>query len=303
MNYFIGIDGGGTKTAFACMDENNQVVYQATYESCHILQVTRERAIAILQKGIEEMVAHFPQLTKNNTIICAGLAGYGKDQQLRQEIEIICKQSFKGYPFMICSDADIALYGALKGKDGILLIAGTGSIGLARKDKQLFRSGGWGYQLGDEGSAYWMARQLLQIFTKQVDGRLPESSLKHYLCEQLGLQDPYEIIRLLSSPKFQQRDEIAKLSLYLYELAKRKDPYALEIYECAAKELAQIANTLADYFKDEVCLSYAGGVWKSKDFLLKPFYKYINQKIKVNPPIASPVIGACYYARDHRITW
>lgn len=127
MRYFIGIDGGGTKTAFACMDEQ-QVLYTCTYPTCHVLQVEQETAIEILHKGLLDIQQHVPSVTAHNTVICAGLAGYGNNQVLRYKIEDICQKSFEGFTYHIVSDADIALHGAFLGNDGILLIAGTGSI-------------------------------------------------------------------------------------------------------------------------------------------------------------------------------
>ena len=62
------------------------------------------------------------------------------------------------------SDVQIAIEGALDGQDGIVVIAGTGSIALSLKEGMLQRCGGWGYQLGDEGSAYWIAKKMLNAF-------------------------------------------------------------------------------------------------------------------------------------------
>ena len=251
MRYFIGIDGGGTKTAFACMDEQ-QVLYTCTYPTCHVLQVEQETAIEILHKGLLDIQQHVPSVTAHNTVICAGLAGYGNNQVLRHKIEDICQKSFEGFTYHIVSDADIALHGAFLGNDGILLIAGTGSIGLARVKDQRYRCGGWGGLLGDEGSAYWIA----------------------------------------------SRQHFAKLALYVYELAKLQDKYALQIYEEAAKELAQLANTLSLHFEGTVCVSYAGGVWNSDLFIKEPFQKYCHANIELHDPMVSPVIGACYLAKE-----
>lgn len=67
--------------------------------------------------------------------------------------------------------------GALDGENGIVIIAGTGSIALALKDNIVTRCGGWGSQLGDEGSAYWIAKKMLSIFCQEVDGRLEKTKL------------------------------------------------------------------------------------------------------------------------------
>ena len=298
MKYFIGIDGGGTKTAFACMNEQDHVVYECTYESCHVLQVEFDQAVHTLQKGMAAICEQVKEVGPKNTTIVLGLAGYGKNQMLRQNIEAICAQSFSGYSYQIYSDADIALHGAFLGEDGILLIAGTGSIALGKIKDQRVRCGGWGGLLGDEGSAYWMAKRLLEVFTKQVDGRLKESELKSYVCTQLSLTDSYDVIAMLASPKYQSRHVFAKFALYVHELAKRNDLYALQIYEEAGRELAAMANCLSSHYDEKVKVSYAGGVWNSAHFLIDAFDRYRNEKIVLQAPNASPVLGACYLAKE-----
>ena len=298
MRYFIGIDGGGTKTAFACMDENQQVLYTCNYPTCHVLQVEKEEAVQIFQKGLLDIQQHVPSVTAHNTVICAGLAGYGNNQVLRHKIEDICQKSFEGFMYHIVSDADIALHGAFLGNDGILLIAGTGSIGLASVNGQRYRCGGWGGLLGDEGSAYWIAKRLLEVFTKQVDGRIEETLLQEYLCKRMKPENPYDVIALLNQPAYQSRQHFAKLALYVYELAKLQDRYALQIYEEAAKELAQLANTLSHHFEGTVCVSYAGGVWNSDLLIKEPFQKYCHTNLELHDPMVSPVIGACHLAKE-----
>lgn len=298
MKYYVGIDGGGTKTAFACMDENKKVLFECVYESCHVLQVSRDQAIETLQKGLRTIMQNVDTMSMKNTRICIGLAGYGKNQVLRRKIEDVCQKSFEGYSYSIQSDADIALYGAFHGKDGILLISGTGSIGYAKIRNQKYRCGGWGVQLGDEGSAYWIAKRLLEVFTKQVDGRYEETRLKAYVCDKLNLNDSYDVITLLSDSKYQNRHIFAQFAMYVYDLAKENDPYALQIYDDVAKELSLLANTLSRNFNESVEVSYAGGVWKGNQFLVNAFKKYCNGNITLKDPLFSPVIGACYLAME-----
>ena len=175
MRYFIGIDGGGTKTAFACMDEQ-QVLYTCTYPTYHVLQVEMETAIEILHKGLLDIQQHVPSVTAHNTVICAGLAGYGNNQVLRHKIEDICQKSFEGFTYHIVSDADIALHGAFLGNDGILLIAGTGSIGLARvKVKDI---------AVEDGEAFLEMKEVLtglqNVYWKSLPNRWMEDVKKLY---------------------------------------------------------------------------------------------------------------------------
>ncbi len=297
MKYFIGIDGGGTKTAFACYDEKNNLIGERVLPSCHILQVDEARAVEILKTGVEALIS---QILENNPqiYICAGLAGYGKNMELRGRLEKICSLSFAKYRYMIESDADIALAGALDGADGILVIVGTGSIALSKSCGKNSRCGGWGYILGDEASAYYMAKQLLAVYTKQCDGRIPETRLKQYVKEKCGLLDDYDIIAYIAEVLGNERDKIAKLSLLVYELARQNEPYALDIYENSAREIVVMINTLASRFDGRVVASYAGGVWNAGDILIDRVKPYLAKNVDFKAPRLDPVRGACILARD-----
>lgn len=101
MNYYVGIDGGGTKTAFACYNEEKECVAECILESCHVLQVDREKAISILKQGLERLAQSLKNDVDVHFYICAGLAGYGKDKELRKRIESICEESFKNHKYVI----------------------------------------------------------------------------------------------------------------------------------------------------------------------------------------------------------
>src|SRR5437879_13624105 len=73
---------------------------------------------------------------------------------------------------MVCGWA-----GALAGEDGISVVAGTGSIAYGEYEGRRARAGGWGELFGDEGSAYWIAREGLRLFSRKSDGRTPRGPL------------------------------------------------------------------------------------------------------------------------------
>ena len=168
---YIGIDGGGTKTKMVSYDDDGNICQEIVLPTVHILSQTPKKCIEILKAGVEQLDQ------QSVSKIGIGLAGYGQDIKIRKEIEDICLKAFKNRPFVLKSDVQIAIEGALDGQDGIVVIAGTGSIALSLKEGMLQRCGGWGYQLGDEGSAYWIAKKMLNVFCQEVDGRLEKTIL------------------------------------------------------------------------------------------------------------------------------
>lgn len=294
MDYFIGVDGGGTKTAFTLYDECGNAQNQIVLPSCHVLQTTQQQAVDLLKQGIHALLPEDVDL--NHVYIGCGLAGYGNDVSLRKEIETRISQSFEGMHYCIANDAQIGLLGALEGQEGIFVIAGTGSMGLSYQNGQFKRVGGWGFTLGDEGSAYWLAKQLLQEYTKQIDGRKPRTALVDVVQNACDLKDDYDIISFVNKKLENKRDNIASLAPLVYQLAKDNDPAAHEIYKHLADELSQLIHTLSKDFDQTINVSYTGGVWKGLSFI-RP-YLTLDENVQLIAPKHDPCYGAYLLAKQ-----
>lgn len=284
----IGMDAGGTHTKASLFHEEGSVIDTIVIESRHPLQYGYDTCAQNLASLVVQLC------DKNDVDLCAvsagiGLAGYGQDT-------FICTQINRAFratmpcAYSLVSDVKIALHGALHGEDGIVVIAGTGSIACAKKGNCTYRAGGYGYQIGDEGSAYWIGKKLLEIFSKQCDGRLAKTRLYDTVCKTLNLQEAYEIISYVELHS--TRKDIAGLATIVYQLAKQCDKHALAIYEEAGKELASLVNTLYTYCGKGVQVSYIGGVFQSKQYILEPFKKYSKHDIQLIEPIYPPEKGA-----------
>src|SRR5690606_5383094 len=103
--------------------------------------------------------------------LCAGLAGVGNRAE-REVVERTLASARLAERVCVISDGETALYGAFAGGPGILLIAGTGSVGYARgEDGRVERCGGWGMLVGDEGSGFGLGRAGLRAALRSADGR------------------------------------------------------------------------------------------------------------------------------------
>lgn len=295
MTLYIGIDGGGTKTDLGLFDSQLNLLNQVTTTSVHPLQKTLAESTEVLKSGLNALLKTD---TKDQQIyVGLGLAGYGNNAELRHRIEKMCAQVFQ-MPYSIHNDAEIALAGALDNKDGILIIAGTGSMGLANVNEKVIRVGGWGYQIGDEGSAFWIAQRMIREYTQQIDGRKPVTLLKEAIEKQFKISDPYDIIEVVSTQLYNQRTIYAKLAQLGSDLYRESDFAVKEIFTEAAKELAQLANTLVQHFDSNVTLSYIGGVWEMGADFHQIFAEYLDDRIIVQPPKNTPIYGAALLVRD-----
>src|SRR5215472_12149948 len=183
---YLGIDGGGSKTAFLLVDEYyNEICHLNSGPSNH-LSVGNEAARQSLAKGIS-------QLTERPDIICAGFAGAGRTDSINFYKEVL-HSLVPEAQVIIESDAFISSIGAIGIDPGILLIAGTGSIVIGRdKERAMFRVGGWGPYFGDEGSGFWIGREAIRAALRSVDAQGP-AEFAERIAAQLGLKSIPEVI-------------------------------------------------------------------------------------------------------------
>lgn len=281
---FIGIDGGGTKTKMVLYDEECHSLKELVLPTVHILTQSKDKCIEILREGVEQLD---PQgICK----IGIGLAGYGQNKELRKEIEDICYSAFYPRTYVLESDVRIALEGALNGQDGIVVIAGTGSIAFSLCNGTLKRCGGWGYQLGDEASAYWIVKRMFSIYCQEVDGRLPQTKLYELIKTECHLENDYDIITYMNH---HDHTQIASLAYINTLAAKEKDPHALSIYKEAAQELYKLIVCLSNDFIDPIQVSYIGGVLEHAGEYIIPYLKVLlGNQYNVIPPVHTPEYGA-----------
>lgn len=288
---YIGIDGGGTKTKFVLFDQDGKVLKTCSDRSVHILTQSSQECIHILQKNVEALDP------LKEAYIVAGLAGYGNQADLRRRIEDICQKAFQDRAYDIYSDVYIAMMGALDAQEGIVVIAGTGSIAYSYLHGQTHRCGGWGYQLGDEGSAYWIGKELLKYYCQMVDGRKEKTILYDHVKAACHLQNDYDMITYRHH-LMNERQNIAQLAQINFQLAKLQDRHALSIYQRSAHFLADLILTLSKDFSQPCLVSYIGGVFQAGDYILSPLSKLLDSKHTLIAPLHTPEYGAYLLGRQ-----
>lgn len=297
MMFYIGIDGGGTKTKFTIINHKDEIINSVEKGTCHYNQVGFDGLERVLTEGLADLIKEKIEVTSIKGI-CLGLAGYGKVKEDALKVERIVKKVFENIPYKLLNDVQIAHAGALDGKDGIVIISGTGSIGYSLFNGESRRVGGWGYTIGDEGSAYWIGRQAIEAYSKEADGRLEKGKLYEIFNKKLGLEDDYALISYINNELKADRGKIAKLARLCSQAALDGDITASKIFDNAGKELACLINTLGNVGKDKVTASYIGGVFKAEDLLIDKIKINLNKNIELIPPKYSPDMGACLIAKS-----
>jgi N-acetylglucosamine kinase len=172
-------------------------------------------------------------------------------------------------PFEPMNDVFLAHLGALGGAAGVLVLAGTGSMAVARGgEERVARVGGWGDILGDEGSAAWIGREALALATKALDGRAPAVlPFARALCGRLGPEaagDFAPLTWLMAQPGT-PRAAVASVARHVDDLAREGHGEAIRLLRAAAAELALAARTAASRvgLEDSFPWSFAGGAMQS----------------------------------------
>lgn len=301
MKYVMSIDGGGTKTKFILATTDGKRVSECTLKTIHYLQIGFDKLEKRINEGIQ-ICTNLANINKEDILsVFLGCPGYGDIKKDTEKLDNSIHNSLKEFKYEVGNDTDNAHAGSLAGKPGINVIAGTGSIGLGiNEEGERFISGGWHHIFGgDEGSGYWLSSKLIQEFTQQSDHRKQKTLLYDYLKKELNLQDDTEILDLIINEYKEDRSKIASLSKHLTALANLNDPAAIAIFEEAAFELAKIYIAIAKSlsFNEKIIASYSGGVFKSKEHILKPLKNNLNKAyITLVEPLYEPDIGGVILA-------
>lgn len=300
---FLGVDGGGTKTRFALMDGDRRLLSEAQGGTSYHPEVGLDSVRAVLEQGIAEVLSRAGIDASQIAYAFFGLPGYGEDGAITPSLDAM-PRAILGHDRYACdNDMVCGWAGSLGAEDGINIVAGTGSIGYGQRRGRSARAGGWGEAFSDEGSAYWIAMQGLNAYSRMSDGRLPKGPLHALINESLKLQTDLDLCAQIYGANAPSRAELAQFSLLVSKAAGLGDEAAVDIFRRAGQELAQIAEALRQKLGYEageaVRLSYSGGAFNAGDLLIKPFQEALtvaDPAFEVSRPLHDPHYGAALYA-------
>lgn len=296
--FILGVDGGATKTVCAIADENFHVLGIGRSGPCNYNTVGVERARRNVEEAIQKAYQSAGKRLEGKIadVGCFGIGGL----TTQHDYEIISTQivpSWSAKNRIIVNDVIVAFYAATNGDPGIVVVAGTGSIAYGMNSRGMSMvSGGWGWLIGDEGSAFYIAREALSLATKAYDGRGGKTILVDMFREEFKVDDFKDIV-----PKIYHEVTsagIASLSRIVFSAAKRGDRMAIKILRNAGEELGRAAVAIARRLFDRnerIMIGVSGGVFIADPTVWEYFKKYVSKRLSnvtFVPPVKHPVIGA-----------
>jgi N-acetylglucosamine kinase-like BadF-type ATPase len=294
---FLGIDGGGTKTNAALMNESKEVLAEGEAGPSNPLRVGVETAVSNIIKAIENACDRGGLIITDISAATLGLAGVRR-RDLRERVrESFCKR-LNIQNTTVLTDAEIALFGTTTGKPGLVVIAGTGSICLGRNEKgETAISGGWGPLAGDEGGGVGIAQAALHTVAKASDGRGRPTALSAKAAEYFRASGPENLIVAIYSPQV-DNTRIAGFARYVVETALDGDPAAVDILNDAGHELGIAACAVIKKLglsHQKIPIGCVGSVFNAGKLLTKPMLTVVH-KCAPEAYLAEPLLQPSHAA-------
>src|SRR5215472_15372423 len=281
---YLGVDGGGSKTRFLLIDEEGKVLGAHAEGPAYHLEIGLEALERMLAQGIKRTLHEGSFAATDVTFAFLGLPAYGEDRGVQAKLDDAPAAALPRGHYRCGNDMVCGWAGALAGADGINIAVGTGSIAYGEYAGRSARAGGWGELFSDEGSAYWLAREGLRLFSRMSDGRSPRGALHGILRRHFALEDDLDLCAAVYGTGITQRSQLAQLSRLVAEAARAGDPAAAALFAEAAGELADIVDAVRDRLRVpqevELPVSYSGGMFQVPDLLLTPFEAALTNRTR-----------------------
>lgn len=271
----LSVDGGATQTRAAVFDTNGTVLAHGKAGPANASRVGIEAAVAQVVRAVKACKT-------KATVLVAGIAGAATLADFKKSLQSALAEF--GEKVLIDSDSTLALFGALEDRPGVVFIAGTGSVVIARDAQgHITRRGGRADREGDPGSA-------LAIGHRAITTLRQTPNTWSFLSEPLGNEGYQDIVRM-SRERDLKPHQIAGLAQIVDLAADLGDSVASSILREAARDLVKEAGPLLD---SGPIVSYAGSVFSSVFFKMCVKSKVTRAGGTWKEPVAPPIAGGFF---------
>jgi glucosamine kinase len=290
--FFLGIDGGGTKTECAISDDS-RILSRAIAGSCKLREVGTEAALAALTSGVQQCLTAAHITGDQITSSCAGIAGASHPDSL-EWMQHVLHQLVAG-KVQVVGDHIIAHAAAFADASGILVISGTGSIVYGRNAHGITaRVGGHGPATSDEGSARWIVRRAVTAASSANN-----SPLLATLVAAAKMESAVQFATAVRNNTI----DLATLFPGILAAASRGDPHAIAALSAAGQELAALTAQLIRELQmnsETATICIAGSVLQRSLIVQNALRSALRSQVpsaRLDARTIDPLAGALHLAR------
>jgi glucosamine kinase len=303
MAYFLGIDGGGTKTRCAIGDETTMLA-AAMSGGSNLVRLGEAQARDALSAAVHAVCAAAKISLDQIQAICIGVAGAARPE-VAGKIRSILEEVAPGVAHAkieVAGDSVIALEAAFGEGPGVIAISGTGSIVHGRNAAgRTARAGGWGFAISDEGSGHWIGRRAVSAILNVRD-RNGHTALEDMILQAWKLTTMDELVQTANSTP---PPDFPRLFPIVLRAADEGDRTARDLLSKAGAELAKLATIVLHGLAAEgppklLPVALTGSVFRQSSQVRQAFYNALQATfsgIEVRPDTADPAEGALARAR------
>ncbi len=278
-NYFLGIDGGGTKCKARLESSDGELLGEGLSGPCNPAQSAETALTSIISATKQALTsANLPLNVMHDLNVCLGLAGVNIPKY-RQTVESWA------LPFQhthVTTDLHVACLGAHAGEEGGIIITGTGSSALATVDGKLTNIGGHGFPLGDKAGGAWLGWRALCYTLDALDKLQPSSTLVERVCDVMETSSPQSIV---GKSLHYKSGDFGKLAPIVVQCARANDPVAQSIMEEGKAYIVAVISRLEALGASKI--SMIGGLasqWCD--------WFPVDIQRRISPAMCSPEYGA-----------
>ena len=294
----IAVDSGGTKFAAILYDENLSPIKIARVGSMRPTTVDPQLINYQMDRLLELL-----ELEKGEEIERASGALCGSSVFSKRLAEH-CKVLSTDY----CGEQTLGWYAAGLFEEGLLSLSGTGSATFVSYKGKSDCIGGYGAQISDEGSGYWMARLACEHAIRDYEGRGPKTLMTQLITEHFGGTNLHTALyKIYSMPNTAPTTALASCSVAVGLAAKENDELALQVIDQTAESLASqaIAAIRRSGVEHDIPITISGSTWRCPHLfrLYKQKMLEYDPNFNITVPQFEPIMGPIikdYYAKYNR---
>ena len=295
MKYFLGIDGGGTKTKAIVINEHFNIVFEGKSGPSSIDTVDSNTTFKNISLSIKDFAKANPNIIFSAVFIGLGGIVFNSDCFRVENLVRQLPQVDQNTIVRARNDMYNALYSSNQFHEGIALICGTGMVAFGLKNKQTHKAGGWGFKEGELGSGYHLGREAIRHTTRAYDGRLRKTEFAKEIAQTIGFTSSSDIFRVMEN-YYSNRTLTASLAPIVTTHANLNNPHAKKICRIATKELALAIKAVYKKLNFyEVTLVIVGSLGNAPGYFkarLHEEIRKVSSNIKIIDPVIDPALAA-----------